>query len=130
MYTLEQIYSQALNSSYPPVITSTPTGQSIIKRGVKIQLFNDKIEILNMGKGGSYYQECSEKEYKFFTDFGWKKGCLYMSAENCLYKLNLIETRIKSEVNTRKNDKHIKRLKNKRSAILIKYASYRLKLNQ
>ena len=130
MYTLEQIYSQALNSSYPPVITSTPTGQSIIKSGVKIQLFNDKIEILNMGKGGSYYQECNEKEYKFFADFGWKIGCLHMSVENCLYKLNLIETRIKSEVNTRKNDKHIKRLKNKRSAILVKYASYKLKLNQ
>ena len=130
MYTLEQIYSQALNSSYPPVITSTLTGQSIIKSGVKIQLFNDKIEILNMGKGGSYYQECNEKEYKFFADFGWKIGCLHMSVENCLYKLNLIETRIKSEVNTRKNDKHIKRLKNKRSAILVKYASYKLKLNQ
>tara|TARA_R110002050_G_scaffold258582_1_gene397966 strand:+ start:373 stop:765 length:393 start_codon:yes stop_codon:yes gene_type:complete len=130
MYTLEQIYSQALNTSYPPVKTNTATGQSIIRKGVKIQMFNDKIEILNMGKGGSYYQECNEKEYKFFTDFGWKIGCLCIIAENCLYKLNLIETRIKSEVNTRKNDKHIKRLKNKRSAILIKYATYKLKLNQ
>jgi|TARA_R110000796_G_scaffold39737_1_gene98930 hypothetical protein len=126
MYTLEEIYEEALSTSYPPV----STGKSLIRRGVKIQRFSDKIEILNMGKGGSYYQECTKKEYKFFADFGWKIGCLYISIENCLHRLNLIEAKIKSEVNSRKNDKHIKRLKNKRGAILLKYASYKLKLNQ
>ena len=126
MYTLEEIYEEALSTSYPPV----SAGQSLIRRGVKIQRFSDKIEILNMGKGGSYYQECTKKEYKFFADFGWKIGCLYISIENCLHRLNLIEAKIKSEVNSRKNDKHIKRLKNKRGAILLKYASYKLKLNQ
>tara|TARA_R100000541_G_scaffold42194_2_gene49503 strand:- start:201 stop:581 length:381 start_codon:yes stop_codon:yes gene_type:complete len=126
MYTLEDIYTEALNTSHTPV----SDGQSLIRKGVKIQWFNNKIEILNMGKGGSYYQECNKKEYKFFTDFGWKIGCVHIGIENCLHKLNLIEAKIKSEVNTRKNDKHIKRLKNKRSAILVKYASYKLKLNQ
>ncbi len=129
MYSLDQIFAEAFKTSYPPVTTNTRKGKSFIRRGIKIQKFNDKIEILNMSKGGAYYKECDEKEYKLFTDFGWKNGCLRVNIDNCLHKLNLIEARIKSEVNSRKNDKHIKRLKNKRSAILLKYASYKLEAN-
>ena len=42
----------------------------------------------------------------------------------------LIEERIKKEVNTRKNDKHIQNLKNKREKALQKHAELKLKLNQ
>ena len=51
-------------------------GVSVIGRGVKIQQFEDKIEILNMGKGGDYFKECTPEEYDFFYDGGWKKGCV------------------------------------------------------
>ena len=48
---------------------------------------------------------------------------------NCKRKLNLIEQRIKKEVNTRKNDKHIQKLKTTRENLLIKYSKRNKQLN-
>jgi hypothetical protein len=49
---------------------------------------------------------------------------------NCIHKLKIIEENIKTEVNTRKNDKHIQNLKNRREKILQKYTINKNKLNQ
>jgi len=120
MYNLDEVFAEAINGK--------EEYGTVIRMGVKIQKFKDRIEILNMSKGGSYYRECNDKEYDYFTENGWVIGCLYLAIDNCLHKLSLIEDRIKLEVNTRKNDKHIKKLKNKREDVLLKYASYKLKL--
>jgi len=130
MYSLDQIFSEAIDLKTHTVVSQMSEVVSVIRLGVKIKKFKNKIEIINMGKGGSYYKECDETEYKLFKEHGWSEGCIHLVIGNCLYKLGLIEERIKTEVNTRKNDKHIKRLKNKRDAILFKYASYKLKVNQ
>ncbi len=129
MYTLEQIFNQAFKSNNS-VKSEMPKGICIIHNGVKIQKFDDRIEILNLGKGGSYYKVCNKFEYDFFKYNGWSTGCLILSIENCKHKLMLIEERIKKEVNTRKNDKHIQNLKNKREKALQKHAELKLKLNQ
>ena len=76
------------------------------------------------------FQECNEEEYKFFYDFGWKEGGIRLSMHNYKRKLDLIENKIRSEVNTRKNDKHIQRLKTSREILLKKYANKQLKLNK
>ena len=96
--------------------------------GVKIQKFPTRIEILNCSKGGSYYKECNDEEYSFFTEYGWDIGCVKLAIHNCIHKLSLIENKIKTEVNTRKNDKHIQNLKNKRELVLCKHAELQLKL--
>jgi hypothetical protein len=49
---------------------------------------------------------------------------------NCVHKLGIIEERIKKELNTRKNDKHIQNLKTRRETLLNKYAQLKQKLNQ
>ena len=105
-------------------------GISVIGHGVKLQKFSDKIEILNMGKGGDYFKECNEIEYQFFLDNGWKAGSIKLSMSNCVHKLGIIEERIKKELNTRKNDKHIQNLKTRRENLLNKYAQLKQKLNQ
>jgi len=104
-------------------------GVSVIGRGVKIQQFEDKIEILNMGKGGDYFKECTPEEYDFFYDSGWKKGCVQVSMSNCLHKLDIIESKIQTELNTRKNDKHIQNLKNRRESLLNKYTNLKTEFN-
>ena len=48
---------------------------------------------------------------------------------NCLHKLSIIESRIKTELNTRKNDKHIQNLKNRRETLLNKYTNLKTELN-
>ena len=128
MFKRSDIMKQALedNKSIKNIL---PKGISVIGRGVKIQEFDDGIQILNMGKGGDYFKECSNEEYDFFYRDGWRKGCTQVSMSNCLHKLSIIESRIKTEMNTRKNDKHIQNLKNRRETLLNKYTNLKTELN-
>jgi len=128
MFKRSDIMKQALedNKSIKNIL---PKGISVIGRGVKIQEFDDGIQILNMGKGGDYFKECSDEEYDFFYKEGWRRGCTQVSMSNCLHKLSIIESRIKTEMNTRKNDKHIQNLKNRRETLLNKYTNLKTELN-
>ena len=129
MFKRKDIMIQALED--PKSIKNVlPKGVSVIGRGVKIQQFDDGIQILNMGKGGDYFKECSDEEYDFFYRDGWRKGCTQVSMSNCLHKLAIIESRIKTELNTRKNDKHIQNLKNRRETLLNKYTNLKTELNK
>lgn len=129
MFKRSDIMKQALED--PKSIKNIlPKGVSVIGRGVKIQEFEDGIQILNMGKGGDYFKECSNEEYDFFYRDGWRKGCTQVSMSNCLHKLSIIESRIKTELNTRKNDKHIQNLKNRRESLLNKYTNLKSELNK
>ena len=129
MFKRSDIMKQALED--PKSIKNIlPKGVSVIGRGVKIQEFEDGIQILNMGNGGDYFKECSNEEYDFFYRDGWRKGCTQVSMSNCLHKLSIIESRIKTELNTRKNDKHIQNLKNRRESLLNKYTNLKSELNK
>ena len=127
MYTLKEILHQAINQ-HKTVVNEQTIGFNVIKMGVKIQKFDNRIEIRNTTKGGSYYSECTEIEYSYFKESGRKVGCVKLGISNCLHKLELIENKIKNEVNTRKNDKHVQNLKIKRERALHKYAMLQLKL--
>ena len=129
MHALSEIFNEALDDPRA-IVTNLRSGKVVINKGVKIQQFKDRIEILNMGKGGDYFKLCTEEEYEFFYLHGWRVGTVKLAISNCLHKLKIIEQRIKTEVNTRKNDKHIQNLKNRREVIMIKYASHKQKLNQ
>jgi len=129
MLTLIEIYKEAKEDP-KAIITKSLSRESVINIGCKIQRFRDRIEILNMGKGGDYFKVCTADEYRFFYLGGWKVGVLKLAISNCLYKLKIIKQKIKKEVNTRKNDKHIQNLKNRRESILIKYTNLKKKLNQ
>ena len=129
MFKRSDIMKQSLED--PKSINNIlPKGVSVIGRGVKIQEFEDGIQILNMGKGGDYFKECSNEEYDFFYRDGWRKGCTQVSMSNCLHKLSIIESIIKTELNTRKNDKHIQNLKNRRESLLNKYTNLKSELNK
>tara|TARA_R100000742_G_C4279224_1_gene103277 strand:- start:4009 stop:4407 length:399 start_codon:yes stop_codon:yes gene_type:complete len=128
-YTLKEVYNQAITDTNS-TINKMGRGVFVISLGVKLQHFPSKTEILNCSKGGDYYRELDDQEYEFFFEFGWKKGVLLIALSNCNYKLQLIEDRMKTEMNTRKNDKHIQNLKTRRDNVLKKYAKYKIKLNQ
>ena len=106
-----------------------PKGVSVIGRGIKIQKFDDKTEILNLSKGGMYYKECTPEEYELFFKHGWALGSKYLKISNCLYKLKIIESNIQQEMNSRKNDKHIQNLKSKREKILNQYTNTKKEIN-
>ena len=128
-WELENVFNEALEHK-KSIITKFAKGMSIMNNGIKFQQFSDGIEILNMNRGGDLYQEISAEEYDFFYDDGLEAGCVQVAITNCLHKLKIIEQNIKTEVNTRKNDKHIQNLKNRRETILNKFTNHKIKLNQ
>jgi hypothetical protein len=121
MYSLAEIWEQA-KADYHGVLTRLPRGEAVIGNAAKIQKFKDNYEILNIHKGGSHYKECSQTEYEYFLKYGWKKGIVLLNMSNYLFKLSLIEEKIKDEINTRKNDKHIQHLKKRREFLMNKYS--------
>lgn len=129
VYNIDQIFLQALED-INSIMLYNRSGSSVINYGVKIQKFPSKTEILNCGRSGDYFQECNEEEYNLFFIHGWKGGGIRLSMMNCKRKLDIIEWKIKEEVNTRKNDKHIKKLKATRESLLVKYTKRNKQLNQ
>ncbi len=129
MYTLEEIYQQAMEDqgAYHPKHSGK---QGILKIGILLNKYSDRIEILNTTRGGDYFMELTPKEYSFFYENGWKKGVILTSMHNYERKLKMIEGRIQNELNTRKNDKHIQSLKASREKILRKYAERKKLLSQ
>ena len=127
-YSLEDIYQQGMED-FGAGHTSFGGKQGIIKLGVLLYKYpSGSIEILNTTRGGDYFQELTPEEYQHFFDHGWKKGVLLTSLGNYQRKLNIIEGRIQSEMNSRKNDKYIKRLKNSREKIMKKYSERKQQL--
>ena len=128
MYTLEEVFIQATldRGSIKSLLVN---GQSIINYGLKIKKFPSGIEILNCNRGGDYFKELSEKEYKLVLAYGWKEGATRVAMSNCEIKLDLIEQKMREEINTRKNDKYIQHLKMRREKILNKYTNLKQKLN-
>jgi hypothetical protein len=129
LFKRKDILYQALEDA-KSIKTIMAKGVSVIGRGVKLQQFDERIEILNMGKGGDYFKECDEDEYDMFRIHGWRKGALLVGMNNCKHKLDIIEIRIKTELNTRKNDKHIQNLKNRRETLVNKYANLKVEFNK
>ena len=126
MHSVEEIYQQALEDkdAYQSI------DGSVINYGVKIQSFPSQTEILNCSRNGDYFQVCNEDEYELFFIHGWIKGGLRLSMMNYKRKLDMIEDKIRNEVNTRKNDKHIQKLKTNREELLIKYSNRQQQLNK
>jgi len=127
-YNLPEIWDQAYNDKQS-IISFLPKGISIIGSGVKMQKFQEHIQMFNMNKGGDYFKVLDDDELGLFLESGWKIGCINLAISNCKHKLDLIEKKIQNEVNTRKNDKHIQNLKNRRENILNKYTAQQIKLN-
>lgn len=129
MYSLEDIYQQSLKDR-SAVVMDMPNGVGVLNNGAKIQKFPSKIEIINLSKGGSYFKECNHEEYNLFYTYGWREGCMRLCIMNSKRKILIVEEKIKNEINTRKNDKHIKKLKLIRENLLIKYSRRQKQINQ
>ena len=85
MYNLFHLFDQA--KSVPnSIYTQTQKMESVMHNGAKILKFPEKIEILNMGKGGDYFMECTQEEYEYFYNYGWSAGTEFVLLNN--YKLS------------------------------------------
>ena len=127
MYKLIEVYRQA-ETDEVSIKTDGPGYEGRVRQGIKITKENNMVNIFNTTKG-VFYQEITSEEYETFLEYGWVIGIHKMSLRNKKRKLNLIENKMRSEVNSRKNDKHIKSLKKYRKEILKEYIRITKKLN-
>jgi len=129
MYSIEDIYQEAVTDR-STIKTYSDNKETLIKLGVMIRKFPNKIELINCHKGCDYFSSVEDHEMKIFTQNGWKRGVLIFSMHTYKRKLNMIEFRIQQEMNSRKNDKFIKGLKVQREKILNKYSDRQQQLTK
>ena len=129
MYSKQDIFNQ-IKSDTSAIKSPMPNGEGYINLGIKVQKFGDTIEIINLARGGDYYVPCNEEEEKYFFKYGFNEGALRLCIANTKRKLGMIEDKIRGEVTTRRNNKHIMSLKARREGLLNKYAERKLQLNK
>jgi|TARA_R110000851_G_scaffold314781_2_gene476968 hypothetical protein len=95
---------------------------------MKLNKYKDLIQILNTTKSAGYYTEATPDELEYLFTHGWRKGVLMIAISNYTRKMDIIEFKIQSEMNTRKNDKYIRGLKKSRDKIMLKYSKRKSEL--
>ena len=129
MYKLTDIFNQADNDEVSINIDGLGY-EARLRQGIKITREGQDVQILNTTRGGLFYDEITSEQYQTFFEYGWVIGVYRLTLVNYRRRLELIEKKMKKEVNTRKNDKHIKSMKKIRTSILIDYRRVTKQINK
>ena len=129
MYKLTDIFNQADNDEVSINIDGLGY-EARLRQGIKITREGQDVQILNTTRGGLFYDEITNEQYQTFFEYGWVIGVYRLTLVNYRRRLELIEKKMKQEVNTRKNDKHIKSMKKIRTSILIDYRRVTKQINK
>ncbi len=130
MYNLGELFCQAEDDYH-----SKPLHDKLVKsyicHGFKIikELESEKVSIMDMTKGGDYYQEINIDEYSYFKTLGWKRAIYVLYLSNCRTKLSRLETRIQNALVNNVSIKTIRKLKASREQILRNFNKVKIKLN-
>jgi hypothetical protein len=130
-YTIEEVLSQAIEDHYTSSLDNDGCIAKILY-GIRIEQSKSSgnITIHNTTKGGDYYTLVNEDDFKLFLEKGWRFGVFSLALSNYRSKLDIIERKIREEVNSRKNAKHIQSLKTNRQRIMNRFSKVSLKLNK
>ena len=131
-FTLNELYNNASRDEYCSALVS-PKEKSYMLYGIKIikDTMTEQIKIYNTTKGGDYYSEITEDEYKVFTEKGWRYGVYVLSLSNYRRKLTIVNNRIQTEIGKRRsNIKNLESLQKSKARILNRYAKFSKKLNK
>jgi len=128
MYKLNDIFNQA-NTDEVSINIDGAEYEARLRQGIKITREGNDVQIFNTTIG-VFYKEITTEQYQTFLEYGWVVGVYRLALVNYKRKLNVIEDRMRSEVNTRKNDKRIKSLKKARTTILKDYRRITKQINK
>lgn len=128
---LYNVFEEAMNHSSSTKLD----GETYLARmyyGVKIVRDKDThaITIYDTARGGDYYREMNEEQYNMFFEDGWKTGVRKLTLVKYKERLDVIEKKIKEEINGKNNPNYISYLKDTRSTTLNKYYNITQKLNK
>lgn len=100
----------------------------VLSRSFKIEKKEEDIKIYKFI--GYFWSEINEDEYQTIIENGWIMGTISLSLKKITNQLDEIETKIRSEVNTRKNNKYLITLKRRRSELMNIYSSLLKQINK
>jgi len=130
VYSPMEIFVQAERSS-EGFRAESSTDISHLLHGMKL-IYDKRIKtvtILNTTQAIHYDKEVKSHEYLLFNKWGWMIGVYEMALRNYKRKLKIVESKIKVEVNSRKNDKKMKALKQSRLLFMNRFAKVSKKMN-
>lgn len=116
----EEIFHQAKFDSLATRLI-TPYSESYIYKGIKIEKTETDIAIYNTKILGDTYTEISDDQYEVFFNLGFRMGVYNLCIFNYNCSLNGIQSKIRTELTNRNNQKHYHSMKSQRSYIMNKY---------
>ena len=129
MYKLSDIFNQA-DTDEVSIDIDGMGYEARLRQGIKITKEGNDVQIYNTTKGNLFYEEITSEQYQTFIKYGWVVGVYRLTLLNYKRRLELIERKMREEVNTRKNDKRIKSMKKIRTSILIDYRRVTKQINK
>jgi len=126
---LSRVWNEAVRD-HNSANLSNPVEDARIRYGIKIVKTDKDIFIYNTAFGGDYYNEVTLKQYLLFQENGWKMGCYLIAKDNYLSRLDKIERKMREEVNNRKSEKVIQKIKSERNRVMNQYTNIILKINK
>lgn len=116
----EDIFKQAQQDSLATRLT-TPKSISYIYKGIKIENTDSHVVIYNTKIPGDDYTEISDDQYDVFINHGFRMGVYNLCIFNYNCSLNGIQSKIRTELTNRNNQKHYRSMKSQRTYIMNKY---------
>ena len=129
MYKLSDIFNQA-DTDEVSINIDGMGYEARLRQGIKITKEGNDVQIFNTTKGSLFYEEITSEQYQTFIEYGWIVGVYRLTLLNYKRRLELIERKMREEVNTRKNDKRIKSMKKIRTSIMIDYRRVTKQINK
>ena len=131
MRTLEDIFNEAVNDRNSAIVDGDGYEARLLY-GIRISRDKKTNEIVieDSSSSGDYYNELSDEYYQIFLDNNWKYGVYVLSLSNIRRKLDLIEIKIRDEINSRNNEKYIKQQIQSRDNLLNRFATINNKLTK
>ena len=129
MYKLSDIFNQA-DTDEVSINIDGMGYEARLRQGIKITKEGNDVQIFNTTKGSLFYEEITSEQYQTFIEYGWVVGVYRLTLLNYKRRLELIERKMREEVNTRKNDKRIKSMKKIRTSIMIDYRRVTKQINK
>ena len=130
-YNIDDIFNQSKQDAYAANFDGEGY-EARLMYGVKIirDLETADTVMLNTNIGGDYYSKLTDKEVALFTENGWRYGVYVISLSSYRKKLDLIEDKIRDELDSGGSNPKINNLKTNRDMILKKYSEVSVKLNK
>ena len=126
MYTLEEVFNQAVADKYAATINGVGYASKSLM-GIKI-VRDDMTEEVQIMEG--FCTELEHKDIEPFLEKGWRYGVYLTSLRSHRIKMDTIDRGIRDEMNSSRSDRRLNELKALKNASMKNYTNINNKLDK